>query len=566
MVSRVMPREGRGLWDGPTFATGSVLVLSIVLGGGTRPGFLSDALLQLAAVPLLIGSLFAIGNSRPGAGGRVALAITALVIGIALLQLVPLPANWGWSSIVRLPRPGVDGGVAEVATLLPASTSPRATVLAILAGVPAVAVFLATCQLSCRRRRHLSLVVLGTGMVSVLIAMLQVAQGPTSTLRFFAITNSTEAVGFFANRNHFSAFLYVLLLVVTVWSVHAAQRLSAAPVGRRYDAEVLLPLLASLTVIAILVAMQVFARSRAGLGLTMLALLGVGLLSLMSRRTGEAVSTRLVVVAGVFGVLLAVQFALYGMLERFEGDPLADARIRFARNTIEAARASLPLGSGLGSFVEVYGLFERPQDALIDTFANRAHNDFLEVWLETGVLGVAAFLVFCGWFGFAFVTAWRRPREQRAPIDVNLPRAASLIVLLLLLHSIVDYPLRTAAMLVMFAMACAFLVPAPAATDDGDAWSRNIDAGGLPSIAVRSRPTAAGGSVREAMPVPATLQGKQEQGAAQRGAWGAGIEWPAAWRKFEASAPSEAETRHETSDEPSWPPGDQSDKERDGRD
>jgi hypothetical protein len=37
--------------------------------------------------------------------------------------------------------------------------------------------------------------------------LLQVAQGPR-LLRLFAVTNLSEAVGFFANRNHFAALLF----------------------------------------------------------------------------------------------------------------------------------------------------------------------------------------------------------------------------------------------------------------------------------------------------------------------------------------------------------------------
>ncbi len=37
--------------------TSLVVVVSLLLGGGTRPGFLSDVILQLTAVPLLILAL-----------------------------------------------------------------------------------------------------------------------------------------------------------------------------------------------------------------------------------------------------------------------------------------------------------------------------------------------------------------------------------------------------------------------------------------------------------------------------------------------------------------------------
>ena len=43
--------------------------------------------------------------------------------------------------------------------------------------------------------------------------------------------------------------------------------------------------------------------------------------------------------------------------------------------------------------------------------------------------------------------------------DPNLARAAVLVVIIMVVHSIVDYPLRTAALAAVFAFACALLIP-----------------------------------------------------------------------------------------------------------
>jgi O-antigen ligase len=525
--------------------TGGVLMLSMVLGGGTKTGFLADAALQLAAVPLLVISLFAIRRARLGPGGRVAVAIALAAVAIAAFQLIPLPAAGTWLPSARFTRVGAEDILPSVNTFLPVSMSPRDTCLALLAGLPALAIFLATCLLSLRQRRALTLLVLAVGLVSIFIGLLQVAQGPSSSLRFFQITNPLDAVGFFANRNHFAALLYVLLLFCAAWTVAAVQKIGASPSDRRLNGERVVPLILALTMVAILVAMQTLARSRAGIGLTILALLGFGALSIRSRAEGGSSSTRLIVGAGVFGVLLAIQFTLYRILERFAQDPLADARLPFARHTIEAAAAHLPFGSGLGTFVEVYGLFERPQDGILDVFANRAHNDFLEAWLETGVPGAALLVAFAGWFAFAVFMAWRRPGERQAPIDLGLPRAASLAVLLLLVHSLVDYPLRTAALLALFAFACALLV-APSREVAAERAAES-DAGldvrpAVQAEMVDARVFSPAGSVvedaarnwaaRREAPEPSSPPPGQVPAAAPAGRpWGEGIDWPAEWRK-----------------------------------
>jgi hypothetical protein len=56
---------------------------------------------------------------------------------------------------------------------------------------------------------------------------------------------------------------------------------------------------------------------------------------------------------------------------------------------------------------------------------------------------------------------WRPSHREGLEIDGSLVRAASLIIALLLAHSVVDYPLRTGAMVAILAFACALLIDPP---------------------------------------------------------------------------------------------------------
>ncbi len=78
---------------------------------------------------------------------------------------------------------------------------------------------------------------------------------------------------------------------------------------------------------------------------------------------------KLLLGATLLAVMLAVQFTLYRILDRFAVEPLEDARLTFARNTIGAASAFMPFGAGVGTFVPVYAMFEEPSD----TIANSLH-------------------------------------------------------------------------------------------------------------------------------------------------------------------------------------------------
>jgi len=62
----------------------------------------------------------------------------------------------------------------------------------------------------------------------------------------------------------------------------------------------------------------------------------------------------------------------------------------------------LPLGSGLGTFADV---FRRYQDEGITGFIDHAHNDYLEFWVEYGPAGLAAFLAISLWVARARLAA-----------------------------------------------------------------------------------------------------------------------------------------------------------------
>jgi hypothetical protein len=58
------------------------------------------------------------------------------------------------------------------------------------------------------------------------------------------------------------------------------------------------------------------------------------------------------------------------------------------------------------------------------------------------------------WWAQRSVRVWRSFFEGG-----DIARAGSVVVLVVLLHSLVDYPIRTSAIAVLVAMACAMMVP-----------------------------------------------------------------------------------------------------------
>jgi hypothetical protein len=166
----------------------------------------------------------------------------------------------------------------------------------------------------------------------------------------------------------------------------------------------------------------------------------------------------------VLAIFLLGQAALSRLLDRFDADPLADARLVFARNTITAAKSVTPVGAGLGSFPSFYMTFEKPADLQAGVYANHAHNDFLELWLETGLIGPVLLCLFLVWLFGKAVDAWTAPYPDLPPVDRALAQASIFVILLLLGHSLVDYPLRSGAIMAVFAFCCGVLIDPPPAS------------------------------------------------------------------------------------------------------
>jgi O-antigen ligase len=513
-----------------------------VLGGSTRGGFLSDGILQFLSLPLFLVSLWRIlvpsgtgANNRPY---RRELLFCGAIALVPLLQLVPLPP-WIWSALPgRMPEEHVFDLLGRAMPWMPVSVSPEATWLSVLSLIPPLAIFLGCLRLGYRERRLMSLVVLSVGLVSVFLGLIQVSQGPSSPLRFFAFTNPTEAVGFFANRNHLAALLYGLTLLAAAWAIDAAFITQPGGTRNRYDGLAIVALVASFTALIILVSAQAMARSRAGLGLTMLAVFGALALAYWDRRTargkgqgrgGGVTPAKVLLGATAFGIVLSVQFALYRVLERFVAiDPLEDGRLLFARSTIEAARGHMPFGSGMGTFVPTYAIYERVQDTLINGYVNHAHDDILELWLETGVVGIVLMGVFVMWLVLRSMKVWRPAPLGAREVDHSLARAATLIIGLLILHSFLDYPLRTSAMMAIMAFACALLIePPPGAASEfevtASAGEKLMRRGGR-QAEVPARPRPVKVSSRSAAPAIISPRRPAELSADD-------VSWPEAWRK-----------------------------------
>lgn len=431
-------------------ATVVLLAMAILFGGASRTNALRIALIQLAALPVLVMAIETFVKTGLWSRHRFSVTLLCAALAIPLIQLIPLPPSV-WTGL-----PGRDSAVLalELTGLTPGwsplSLTPDQTWAAFLGVLPPAAMFLAVLTLDPVWRQRLIWIVLAGSVAGIVLAALQGATGGARALYPWNWTSSEVISGLFANRNHLATYCAATLPLAAVLAAAAFRQSQrrGQPQGRIPPAVWLGLLYVVLMVIALGAV-----RSRAGILLLPIAM-ALGLLAawVSSGRGRPSPVLLALTAAGAAAVLALGIFAIVPIMAAFDTGGAPEGRFEDWPTVIQAAEAYLPVGSGLGSFDPVYRSFE-PLQRLDGTYFNQAHNDYLEILLETGWLGMAALAGFLVWFAKRTWAAWTAPAGGNG----DLARAGGIAVLVILLHSGADYPLRTLTISVLFALCCALL-------------------------------------------------------------------------------------------------------------
>ena len=419
---------------------------ALVFGGASQGNAWPLAAAELLSLPgLAIGLGLTMLRWSPALRWPVVLLVA--IISIPLLQLVPLPASI-WTILPGRPQIVQALSVAGIAPIAqPWSLTPGATFHSLLALSPAIAVFLITPHLTLPGRIRLVVLTLGVAMTGVVLGIAQVAGGPESPLRFYSQTNLTSGVGFFSNRNHQAGALACMIPLAAAW----------ASGGERHDRAVdrLLNRIA-LALGAVFIVGVAVSGSRAGVLLAIAAVIGG-----FALRGRSEFSNRVPVLLGLGAaalvLMLAAQAGQFPVLERFSHEPALDLRWQAAPLVVSAARTYFPFGSGIGSFIPIYQTVEQPWILGAEIF-NHAHDDYLEITLEAGLAAWIIFAGFMAWWLRLSLSIWR---SRAGDAMTKLSCAGSVVATLLLVHSAVDYPLRTVALETLFAFALGLMVRLP---------------------------------------------------------------------------------------------------------
>lgn len=413
-------------------AAALLLVVAMLFGGGSRG--LGDLVVHLAAVPALALGVMRWRHAQATRLQRLFVAWLVVALAVIAVPLLPLPASvFGLfparaAVLADLRSAGVDPA------WLPLTLDAWGTVRAVLAFATFAAMWLLAITLPPASRERLLQLALGIAALMALLGFAQAAAGAHAPIRFYDYHHPVGAIGTFANRNHFASLLAMLVPCALAFALRAQRGRRPAAVG--WYAVALVLLLAS-----------ALSYSRAGFALTLLALLASAAMLLWRRDGRGAVAVPALV--ALVAVVAVGYYAWAGLMQRLEQDPLDDLRWQYVRHGWDAALHYLPWGSGAGSFQWVYAPFE-PVGAMVQVYAARAHNDPLQVLVELGVPGVALALAFIA----LLAAAARKIPMGSAPshADHSLRTVTVVAACVPLLHSAVDYPLRTLCVAVLLAL------------------------------------------------------------------------------------------------------------------
>jgi O-antigen ligase len=429
---------------GQFFGTAAFFALALLAGGlGPHAAFV-EGLIEAAAFVLLVALALSrrTWSAPPTKGVVGAATIILLMLAVGIVQLIPLPASTWQALPGREPIFDILSTVGADAAARPLSVAPDDTRLVIQSWLPAVAMFFATVLRPRGERTLLAMLAIAIAGVSALLGLVQLSLGDGSLLPY-AETQQDRFPGIFANVNHQALFLACAVAMGPALVSFASKRQQGWLLGAG----------------GVLLLGALITSSRAGLALFAVATT-VALIRLAKPTGGGAARSRLPLVAlalaGAVAVLLLAGLSYRGevMSGRFS-DSAEDARFTFWITTWRAIIATWPFGTGFGTFEPVYQIFERLED--VGGFVvNHAHDDYLEFVLESGLAGVALIVAFGAWLVARGFELRRFDAAER-----RMAASGFTVVALVLLHSAVDYPLRTQAIGCLFAFACGVLVRPP---------------------------------------------------------------------------------------------------------
>ncbi len=423
---------GAGRSAGQFWILAVFLVIVLATGGSSQPTVSSLMVLRPFAILCAAYGIFTL-TARNRQPYLAILVMLGLLLALTAVHLLPLPP----AVLHQLPGRDVIWSIDRFTGVSgewrPLSMVPETTWNALYALSVPVAVVTLMIQLNAREHRRILQILIGLIVISGAVGLIQ-AIG----VDFRLYQSATLGGGMLANRNHQATILALLFPMLAALS-HGEGRSPMIPI--------LCLALGVITIPLILVT-----GSRAGL---VVSLVAMALIPWVLYRPGRArrhgmrgtilkIAGAAIVAVALVG--LSIWSARDGAIDRLSG-VAEDLRFPLWASIIEAMPRYMPWGSGIGSYADVYQIYE-PDILLRPGFSNHAHNEYIEILFTAGLPGLAILVAAVLLFVVGVVKAARAGGGNGLFSRLGLAMIAVLAI-----ASLFDYPIRTPLVSAVFAAA-----------------------------------------------------------------------------------------------------------------
>ncbi len=318
--------------------------------------------------------------------------------------------------------------------------------------------FFITSAKLCDNANHLKsivLVMIGIGLIEAVYGLVQ-ALVPTMGVLWVDYVQAYmgDARGTFINRNHFAGFIEM------VWPLALGFTLAQGGWGQGFTLKDILAserlnrqALLALGIVVLLLSL-LFSKSRAG---TAGAALGLLTFILLARSANKGMSRYVWLLLVGIAVILVVYSMVIGVgpiADRFFALSDGDSRLDFWRDSLPIIKDH-PFGIGLRNYENVFPVYNI--STLSDKWLEYAHNDYLQILIETGWIGF--FAVMTGFIIFMFKSAFliKRLDLKMDPMRFFMAVGAFSGLVSLAFHSFFDFNLQIPANCVYFVTLMAIL-------------------------------------------------------------------------------------------------------------
>lgn len=366
---------------------------------------------------------------------------------------MPLP-----SGLIRLISPEtyslyretiwVEGGVGGPLTWVSLSINNKATLTEFFRIASYAAFYILTVQLL-KKKELLKRTVVVVIVFASLLSFLGILQHILSNNKIFwfrELTQGGNPFGPYVNRNHYAGLIGMIFpLVLSIFLFYKPdfsygtfrERIYQVFNQKMTNTHILLGFS------AILIATSIFlGLSRGGIISLSLSMIFLGIMIISK---GKKLKRGILIILIFILILYSVGwFGWEPIFERFERirdaqGEISEMRTELWKDSINIIKDFPVTGTGFGSFVNIYPGYRTISS---DKIADHAHNDYIELFTDSGVIG---FLLF-GWFLIAvFYRSYKVFINRREPYCIYLFIGSLAGMVSILIHSITDFNLHIGA-------------------------------------------------------------------------------------------------------------------------